>query len=258
MRAAERSAEVAMSEGECAMPGSKPSDRSAAAGVSVISSMAMRQILAELADRLARSTGQKIAVESMGGVDAAQRIRSGVACDVAVLAADALGKLAREGLIASGSIVEIARSATAAAVRSGAPRPAVGDEPSLRRAIAAAKSIALSTGPSGEQVTKLLQRWGLAEAVGGRIVKAPPGVPVARLLAAGEADLGFQQLSELSGEAGIDIVGPLPGSVLPMTAFAAGICRQASEVDAARAVIAYLSSAESDAVKRSYGMESAV
>jgi molybdate transport system substrate-binding protein len=103
----------------------------------------------------------------------------------------------------------------------------------------------------------LCKRWGIQEAVSQRAVLAPPGVPVATLLASGGADLGFQQLSELINAPGIDIVGPLPPEIQAMTVFSAGICSASSKPDAARTVIDYLASRDAEAAKRPYGMEPA-
>jgi molybdate transport system substrate-binding protein len=219
-----------------------------------ISSMATRQILAELANAYAASTAEKVAIESVGGVDAAKRIRAGEAFDFAVLASDALGELERDGCIVPGSILGFAQSPMAMAIRAGATHPATLDEAAVRAAMLAVRAIGISTGPSGSHVVKLVRDWGLEDALSNRIVQAQPGVPVARLLASGEVDLGFQQLSELLDAPGIEIVGALPQAIQPMTIFAAGICEAAANAAAARAFIAYLASDQSTEAKRRHGM----
>ena len=187
-----------------------------------ISSMATRQILAELAEAYAASTGEKVAIESVGGVDAAKRIRAGEAFDFAVLASDALEQLERDGHIVPGSILGFAQSPMAMAIRSGAKRSAVLDESAVRAAMLEARAIGISTGPSGAHVLKLARDWGLERELSKRIVQAQPGVPVATLLARGEVDLGFQQLSELQGAPGIEIVDVLPKAIQPMTVLPRG------------------------------------
>ena len=219
-----------------------------------ISSMATRQILAELAEAYAASTAEKVSIESVGGVDAAKRIRAGEAFDFAVLASDALAQLERDGVIVQGSILGFAQSPMAMAVRAGARRPAISDETAVRAAMLAARAIGISTGPSGAHVVKLVRDWGLQEELSRRIVQAQPGVPVATLLAGGEVDLGFQQLSELQGASGIEIVGVLPQAIQPMTIFAAGICKAAANATASRAFIEYLASDQSTEAKRRHGM----
>jgi molybdate transport system substrate-binding protein len=222
--------------------------------VTGISSMATRQILSELAAAYQQVGGQAVAIESVGGVDAAKRLRAGEPFDLAVLASDALRQLESDGALVAGSIVEIAESPMAMAVRAGRKRPDPLDEAAVRAALASAASIGISTGPSGTHVVKLARDWGLESALAGRIVQAKPGIPVAKLLADGEVEIGFQQLSELQGAPGIDIVGLLPDTLQPKTIFAAGICKAAAHADAARAFITYLASAETAETKRRHGM----
>ena len=187
--------------------------------VSVISSMATRRILSELAEQWKAETGSEAHVQSIGGVDAARRIRAGEAFDIAVLAMDALQQLEADGFIVPGSVIGFARSPAAIAVPKGKGKAAVSDATATRGLLSRARKVGISTGPSGKAVRSLLQSWGFA-APALEIVEAPPGVPVARLLAEGKADVGFQQLSELQGEAGIDILGPVPDDVLAATVFA--------------------------------------
>jgi molybdate transport system substrate-binding protein len=140
------------------------------------------------------------------------------------------------------------------AVRAGAAHPAISDEAAVRAAMLAARAIGISTGPSGNHVLKLVRDWGLEAELSARIVQAKPGIPVATLLASGEVDLGFQQLSELLGAQGIEIVGMLPDAIQPMTIFAAGICKAATNAAGARAFIQYLASDHSADAKRRHGM----
>ena len=227
----------------------------AASDISVkcISSMATRQLLAELADAYRKATGQDVSIESVGGVDAAKRIRAGEAFDVAVLASDALRQLELDGDLIGDSIVAVVESPMAMAVRLGQALPETLDEDVVRAAMARAGSIGISTGPSGAHVLTLARNWGLDEQVKARIVQAKPGIPVAKLLADGEVELGFQQLSEMLGAPGIN-VALLPASLQPKTVFAAGLCRAATHPDAARAFISYLASDATAEAKRRHGM----
>jgi molybdate transport system substrate-binding protein len=222
--------------------------------VTGISSMATRQILADLGAAYEKATGQAVTIESVGGVDAARRIRAGEPFDVAVLASDALRQLEADGSLIAGSIVAMAESPMAMAVRAGAARPDLLDEAAVRSAMANAAAIGISTGPSGTHVQKLARDWGFEPAVSRRIVQAKPGIPVAKLLADGEVEIGFQQLSEMLGAPGIDVVGLLPASLQPGTVFAAGICKAAIHPDAARAFITYLASDQTADTKRRHGM----
>jgi molybdate transport system substrate-binding protein len=222
-----------------------------------ISSMATRSVLAELAGDYERTSGQRVVIESVGGVTAAQRIQDGESFDMVVLAADAIERLIAAGRIQPGSRVDLARSGIALAVRAGAPRPEIGDEASVRDAILAARSIGYSTGPSGSHLTRLFERWGIAETIAPRIVQAPPGVPVGTLVARGDVELGFQQLSELMHLPGIDVIGSLPPDIQLITVFSAGLCTASGQKEAATALLSFLASPQAGSVKRAHGMEPA-
>lgn len=228
-----------------------------AAKVTGISSMATRQILTELSDGYQKKTGQAVAIESVGGVDAAKRVRAGESFDIVVLADDAMKQLEADGFLKPGSRMGFAKSAMAVAIRAGAKRPDLSNEDALKAAVLTAKSIGYSTGPSGTHVLNLLKKWNIEQTVADRLVKASPGIPVGTLVARGEAELGFQQLSEFLGVTGIEIAGPLPPEVQSVTLFACAVCAQASNETGARELIAYLTSRDAEAPKTRQGMEPA-
>nr|WP_152853260.1 substrate-binding domain-containing protein [Paraburkholderia atlantica] len=216
--------------------------------------MATRQVLAELAASYERRTGQSVAIESVGGVDAARRVENDEVFDIVVLAADAIERLSVTGYVEAASRVGLARSGIAVAVAAGATRPDIATEAALRDAILGARSIGYSTGPSGTHLLKLLERWGIAGQIASRIVKAPPGVPVGTLVARGEVALGFQQMSELIHVPGIDVLGELPAAIQSTTTFTAAICTAAPHREAARALLTFLASREADGAKLQNGM----
>jgi molybdate transport system substrate-binding protein len=220
-----------------------------------LSSMATRHILDELARRYETDFGTPLAIKAMGGVDAARLVREGEVTDIVILASGAMAKLEAEGLIVAGSIKGFARSGMAIAVRSGTPLPDISDEDAVRNAVIKAGKVAYSTGPSGDHLLKLCERWGLTESGSEFLVKAPPGVPVGSLVAQGQADLGFQQLSELVNVPGTEVVGPLPPEIQSETVFAAGIASTSARTEDVAELIAYLRASSSDALKRAQGME---
>ncbi|HWG05856.1 MAG TPA: substrate-binding domain-containing protein [Beijerinckiaceae bacterium] len=223
-----------------------------------ISSMATRQILAELVAGYQAATGSAVAIEAVGGVDAAKRVRAGEAFDLVILADDVIEKLESEGHLVAGSRVAFVRSPMAMAVRDGAPVPDISREESIKAALMNARSIGYSTGPSGMHLLAVLRSWGLDSAAdSGRFVQAKPGIPVAALVASGEAEIGIQQLSEFLGEAGIVIVGMLPPPVQSVTTFSIGVGARSTHVEEARAVIAYLNASAAVETKRRFGMEPA-
>ncbi|MDR8071381.1 substrate-binding domain-containing protein [Burkholderia cenocepacia] len=221
-----------------------------------ISSMATRQILADLADAYAVRSGRQVVIESVGGVAAAKRILDGEAFDIVVLASNAIDTLACAKRVDDSSRVNIARSGVAVAIATGAQQPSIETEADVREAVLNARSIGYSTGPSGVYLMDLFQRWGIADAIASRIIQAPPGVAVGSLIARGEVALGFQQMSELIGVDGIDILGPLPRSIQTLTVFQGAVCSNAHvPQDDARALLSFMASADVDAVRRQNGMQ---
>jgi molybdate transport system substrate-binding protein len=218
-----------------------------------ISSMATRALLADLV----AAQALPVAIESVGGVDAAQRVHAGEAFDVVVLASDAIDKLVAAGRVLAGSKVDLVQSGVAVAVKAGAVHPDIASEDAVRRAVLAATTLGYSTGPSGVQLAKLFERWGISQEIAPRIVTAPPGVPVGSLVARGDVALGFQQLSELMGLQGLDVLGPLPPSIQITTTFSAGVCAASAQPEAARALLAFLASPKTAETKQRHGMEPA-
>jgi molybdate transport system substrate-binding protein len=228
-----------------------------AAPLRAISSMATRQVLAALSQAWRLQGGAPWQVESVGGVDAARRVQAGEAFDMVFLADGALATLAAAGHVRRSTVRGLMRSQVAVAVAADAPQPDMGSEAALRQAVLAAPSVGYSTGPSGQALLALLERWGVRAALGDRLVQAPPGVPVAQLIAQGEVALGFQQRSELLHVPGVAIVGPMPPEVAIDTVFAGAVasaCADAERQAHAEAVLAYLASPAATPAKTEQGM----
>ena len=219
-----------------------------------ISSMATRPWLAAVCEAIARQTGASIRFESVGGVDAAARVAGGEAFDLVVLAADALDKLAAAGHVVAASLRPLALSQVAIAVPAGAVRPDVRSEPALRAAVLAASRIGYSTGPSGVALLQLFARWGLLEPLRERLVQARPGVPVAALLARGQAELGFQQLSELKDEPGIALLGTMPPGLEIVTTFSGAVGAHSTRAAEASEALDFITSPAADDLRSLHGM----
>jgi molybdate transport system substrate-binding protein len=222
-----------------------------------ISSMAMRHVLTELSDAYERQSGQTVAIVSAGGVDVVRRVENGEAFDFVVLAASAIEKLASGGRVDPDSRTDLARSPVAIAVAAGAMRPDISSESAIRDAVLRARSIGYSTGPSGEHLVHLFKRWDIADLIALKLVQAPPGVSVGTLVARGDVELCFQQLSELMHVPGVDVLGLLPPDIQVTTVFTAAVCKASSCPVAAGALLSFLASSDADAAKRRHGMEPA-
>ncbi|MBU3723927.1 MAG: ABC transporter substrate-binding protein [Burkholderiaceae bacterium] len=233
------------------------SDRTCLTG---ISSMATRQVLAHLSDRWQAVSGQQIQITSVGGVDAAKRVQLGEHFDLVFLASDALAKLQAQGHIMSGTIKALMRSDVAVAVSRGRPLPDISTEAALKSAVLSADSIGYSTGPSGTALLALFERWGILQRIQVKLMQAPPGVPVAQMVANGQVALGFQQRSELLHVPGITIVGPLPSAVQIETIFSGAIAARCADPEhqlQARAVLEYMTSSQAKAAITEQGMSPA-
>ncbi len=217
--------------------------------------MATRDVLSELVARHTQTSGQAVALESVGGVDVARRVQAGEALDVVVLAGPAIDKLIDEGKLQAGSRMDLARSGIGVAVRAGAARPDIACGDAVKAAVLAARTLGYSTGPSGNYLAQLFERWGIAAQVAARIVLAPPGVAVASLVASGEVELGFQQLSELMHVPGIDVLGALPVDIQSITVFCGAVSTASKRSEQAQALLRFLASPAAAATKQAHGME---
>ncbi len=224
----------------------------------VISSMATKPLLADLVALFkAHAPQYEVQVESVGGVDAAKRVQAGEAFDGVVLASNAIDALLADGKVLAGSRVDLVHSEVAVAVPAGAEQPDISTEAALKAAILSARTLGFSTGPSGVQLAKQFDRWGITRDIKDRIVQAPPGVPVGALIARGEVALGFQQLSEMMGVSGITVLGPLPDAVQITTIFSGSVATTSHQADAVHAMLSFWASAACAETKVRHGMHAA-
>jgi molybdate transport system substrate-binding protein len=193
---------------------------------------------------------------SMGGAPDSipVRIERGEPVDVVILARAALEELVKQGKVRQGSCVDLVRSDIGMAVRAGAPKPDIGTLDALKRTLLEAKSIAYSDSASGVYLsTQLFQRLGIADQILPKSQRTPGQVGVA--IARGDAEIGFQQISELLPVPGIDVVGPLPPGAQKISVFSAGIAVNAQNPEAAKKLIEFLASPASAAAIRKSGLE---
>jgi molybdate transport system substrate-binding protein len=231
-----------------------------AAEIKVMSSAGFKAAYLELTTEFERTTGHKIVNAwgpSMGNTPQAvpNRIARGEPVDVVIMVGDALEKLIKDGKVVASSRTDLARAVVAAAVRAGAPKPDLGSVEAFKRALENAKSIAYSDSASGVYIeTVLYPKLGISEEIKAKS-KMIPAEPVGEVVARGDAELGFQQLSELVPVKGIDIVGPIPAEIQKETVLSTGLAAGATEPEAGAALIKFLSAPAAAAAIRKSGME---
>ncbi|HYM02419.1 MAG TPA: substrate-binding domain-containing protein [Stellaceae bacterium] len=219
----------------------------AAAEINVMISGGLTAAYNELAPEFERATGHKLHTvygPSMGTAPDAIpiRLQRGEPADVLIMVGYALGDLIAHGKAVAGSRVDLVRSSIGMAVRAGAPKPEIGTVDGVRNALLAAKSIAYSDSASGVYVsTEMFQRLGIADAVKDK-AREIKSERVGNVVARGDAEIGFQQMSELKPVPGIDVVGPLPPPLQKITVFAAGVSATAQQPAAAKQLIEFLAS----------------
>jgi len=219
--------------------------------------MATRDVLRELVSRYQLDTSRAVSSEAAGGIDVAKRVQDGEAVDVVVLAGNVIDRLIAEKKLLAGSRVDLVNSGIAIAIRANSLRPEVGTEDAVRNAVLTARTLSYSTGPSGIYLEKLFERWGILDAIRDRIVVPPPGVAVGSLVAGGTAELGFQQLSELTNVPNIEVVGPLPSAIQSITTFSGGISVSCVDPAVAGQLLAFMASPATAAAKLRHGMQAA-
>ena len=218
--------------------------------------------LRELGPEFERATGTKVVAvfaPSMGETPEAipNRLKRGEPADVLIMVGYALDNLIKQGMVLPGTRVDLAGSGVAMAVRAGAPKPDISSEAAFKRTLLAAKSIAYSDSASGVFLSKVLfPRLGVAEQIKDR-ARMIPGDPVGLSVARGEAELGFQQISELKAVPGIDLLGPLPAECQEVTLFSAAVINGAASAGAGRALVLFLASPAVAAVIDQTGLEAA-
>ena len=216
-----------------------------AAEVRVMISGGLTAAFNALVPEFEKQTGNKVLVAygpSMGTTTNAIPVRldRGEPADVLIMVGYALGDLIKKGKVVEATRVDLVKSPIAIAVKAGAPKPDISTSDAVKHALLAAKSVAYSDSASGVYVsTDMFNKLGIAAEMKDK-AKMIPATPVGEIVAKGEAEIGFQQMSELKPVKGIDIVGPLPTDLQKITVFSAGVATVSKEPEAAKALIKFL------------------
>lgn len=225
--------------------------------IKVLASAALHEIGLELLPQFEKSSGHKVSVTWTGTAKIKQQIAAGEVFDLVIVGAPEVDRFIAEGKMAAGSRVDLAKSGVGVAVKAGTPKPDISSGEAVKKAMLAAKSVAYSSGPSGVYVQSLIAKLGIAEKMKAKSRQTVPGSRVGQYLARGEAELGFQQISELIHESGIDYLGPLPPDIQHYTNFSSGLGSGSKEQGAAKALQAFLSAPVAADVIKKNGMDPA-
>jgi molybdate transport system substrate-binding protein len=228
--------------------------------IRVMTSGAFTAAYLELIPQLEVLTRKKLATAATsigtGENSIPNRLRRGEVVDVVIVADGVLAGFIEQGLVDADTYTPLARSSIGMAVRTGAPKPDISTIDALRRTLLNAKSVAYSASVSGEYLTtELLQRLGIADQVSSKCRRIEGGERVGAVIARGEAEIGFQQMSELLPISGIDHVTPLPPEAQKVSVFSGGVAASSHDPAVARAVVKFLSSSEAAATIAKSGLE---
>jgi molybdate transport system substrate-binding protein len=228
-----------------------------AAEIKMITSMALHETYLELVPQFEKASGDKVTIVWSSAVGLPKLVEGGEKADLAILPAAGVDELIKKGFLVAGSRVALARSLIGVAIRPGAPRPDLSSGEGLKKSLLASKSIVLSGGTSSFYLKDLFRKMGIEEQIKSKLRQYGPGggENVGIVLARGDGDIGFQQVSEFVDAKGIDYVGPLPPDIQQVTVFSAGLFRSAPAPQAARALVKFLTSPQAAPILRKHGLE---
>ncbi len=223
-----------------------------AAEITVVSTAGpMPEVMGALVPMFERASGHKVTIKFQGAPQTLNQLKEGASIDLVIAGDDVIGDLVKNSGAAGSSTIMLSR--VGVAVRAGAPKPDIGSADAFKTALMAAKSVAYSQGASGQHFATVISRLGLVEALKPKAVIVQ-GKPVGAAVAAGEAEIGVQQVAELLPVPGIDFVGPLPGDLQKIIVYKAAVPAKAKEPAAATALINFLSSEAAVSVIKQKGM----
>lgn len=226
-----------------------------AAEITVLGSPGTRAPYSLLIPQFEKATGHTVKTTWGGVQEVHKRVAGGEVADVIMVPAEQIDDLIRQGKLIPDSRVDVATSGIGVAIRTGAPKIDAASSDGIRKALIAAKTIAYSTGPSGLHIARVIEQWGLTAQLKSKIVPPIPNVPIGEIVARGDAEIGFQQVSELLPVKGIDYLGALPKDINEITVFSAAVHKAAKQVDAGRALLKFLTAPDAAKAIRSTGME---
>ena len=221
----------------------------------VLAAGATEEIFAELVPQLEKSSGHKVVATFTGTANIKKQVAAGEVYDLVIVGGPEIDAFIQQGTIVPGSRTDLVKSGVGVAVRAGSPKPDISSSEALKKTLLAAKSVGISTGPSGVHMASLFERMGIADQIKPKLKQVPSGVRIGSVIVSGEADIGFQQISELIHSPGLDYIGPLPSEVQKITVYSAGIHSRAKQPEAAKALVKSLTALTAEMVIKKHGME---
>jgi molybdate transport system substrate-binding protein len=226
-----------------------------AAEVKLLASAAVKHAYLELLPQFEKETGHKVTASWSSSPDIQKRVVGGEAADVVVLSDVGTEEFVKQGKLALDTRANFARSGIGVVVRAGAPKPDISSADAVKAAILAAKSVVHSSGASGSYILTMYQKLGIADQVKPKIVPVKTAEPVGEVVARGDAEIGFHQISELIPVKGIDIVGPLPPGLQHITVFAGGAHSETKQPDVAKALVKFLTAPVAVEMLKKHGLD---
>jgi molybdate transport system substrate-binding protein len=226
-----------------------------AAEIKLLASVAIKDAYLELLAQFEKATGHKVTAVWSSTPDIEKRIAAGEAADLVILGDSGTEELIKQGKLVSSSRANFAKSGIGVAVRAGQPTPDISSADAVKKSVLAAKSVAYSAGASGIYLVSMFQKLGISDQVKSKTATVKPNEPVGEVVARGEAEIGFQQVSELIPVKGIQYLGPLPAEIQNITVFSGGIHSETKEADAATALVKFLTAPLAAATIRKHGLE---
>ena len=228
---------------------------SQAAEIKLLASAAMKDAYLELIPQFENATGHKVTAAWSSSPDVQKRIAAGEAADLIILGDSGTEALIKQGKLVASSRVNFVKASIGVAVRAGTPKPDISSADAVKRSVLAAKSVAYSAGASGIYLVSMFQKLGISDQIKSKTATVKPGEPVGEVVARGDAEIGFHQVSELIPVKGIEILGPLPAEIQNITVYSGGIHSATKEADAATALVKFLTAPAAAPIIKKHGLE---
>ena len=226
-----------------------------AAEIKVLASAATKEAYVELVPEFEKSSGHQVVTTWTGSANIKKQIAAGEVYDLVIIGGTEIDAFIQQGKVVPGSRVDLMKSGVGIGVRAGAQKPDISSSEALKKTVLSAKSIGYSTGPSGVHVVALFERMGIADQVKPKLKQVPSGARIGTFISSGEAEIGFQQISELIHAPGVDYLGPLPPDAQKITVYSAGIHSGVKQPEAAKELAKFLASPAAASAIKKHGME---